>query len=319
VDETKLLDLRVGERRPLSDGVIGLVLDSAGGGPLPAWEAGAHLELRLPNGLARQYSLCGRAADREAYTLAVLREPQSRGGSRFIHDELAVGTVLEARPPRNNFALEPAPAYRFVAGGIGITPILPMIAACAAARSDWRLHYGGRSRGGMAFLADLASHGEAVSLYPEDEVGLLDLDAVFDGLGGEDLIYVCGPPGLIEAVRERADRDAIGSRLRYELFEPLEPDPAHEPDDAGFEVVLARTGLTLTVGPDKTILECMIENGVQVFTDCEEGICGTCEIGVLEGEVEHRDDVLSAEEKEAGRSMMVCVSRAKGRRLVLDA
>jgi ferredoxin-NADP reductase len=305
----------VADRTDAADGVVTLTLRDATGAPLPEWGAGAHIDLVLPD-LVRQYSLCGAVADRGEYRIAVLREPQSRGGSAYVHDELAVGSTVEVVGPRNHFALEPADRYVFIAGGIGITPILPMIDQAIAAGAEWQLHYGGRTRASMAFLDRLADHGDRVRVIPQDEAGLLDLAAALVDVEHPDtLTYCCGPEGLLSAVETRCGA-AGRERLRVERFSSaIEAD---QDGDQPFEVEFSQSGITLTIEPGTSILDAALDAGVDVDCSCEEGVCGTCETAVLEGTPDHRDSVLSDGEREANDVMMVCVSRARSKRLVLD-
>src|SRR6187399_1902858 len=199
--ETDVLVLR---KESLADGVVRLTLGHPDGEQLPLWEAGAHVDLVLRSGLERQYSLCGDRADRSVLQVAVLREPDGRGGSRYVHDELADGARIRIRGPRNNFPLVDAPRYLFIAGGIGITPIVPMIAEAEARGADWRLVYGGRTRASMAFHQELAGrHPDRVSVRPQDETGLLDLDGLLSGEPEDTAVYCCGPEPLLLAVEAR--------------------------------------------------------------------------------------------------------------------
>ena len=311
-------ELRVAERTDAADGVIALTLRAPDGAELPAWQPGAHVDLVLegPGGvLVRQYSLCGDPADRHGWRLAVLREPDGRGGSARVHDELHPGTTVRVRGPRNHFALVPAPRYLFVAGGIGITPILAMVAAAESAGADWELVYGGRSLATMAFRDELARHGDRVVLRPQDEHGPLELDALLGTPRTDTAVYCCGPEPLLEAVQARCAGWPPGS-LHVERFSAL---PLTEPVRSGpFEVRLARSELTLTVPADRSILDVVEESGVGVLSSCSEGTCGTCDTPVLAGEPDHRDSVLTAEEKAGNDCMMICVSRARTARLVLD-
>jgi ferredoxin-NADP reductase len=294
-----------------ADGVRALTLRHPLGEQLPAWEPGAHIDVLLGPQLERQYSLCGDPADRTAWRIAVLREPDGRGGSAYVHEQLGQGDKVRVRGPRNHFALRPAPRYRFVAGGIGITPILPMLAAAEAAGAEWTLLYGGRSRTSMAFTRELARYGDRVTVAPQDETGLLDLGSVLDALPEGTLVYCCGPGALLDAVEERCPAGA----LHVERFQPKEQQGGQ---DAEFEVELAQSGRTLTVAPGVSVLDTVRAAGVEVLFSCTEGTCGTCETDVLEGEPDHRDSVLTPEEREAGETMMICVSRCRGRKLVLD-
>jgi ferredoxin-NADP reductase len=298
-----------------SAGVLSVELVDPGGAALPPWEPGAHLDLQLPGGLSRQYSLSGDPADRSRYRLGVLREDAGRGGSAYVHDTLRPGHHVEVGGPRNHFRLEPAASYLFVAGGIGITPILPMLAQATAASATWTLVYGGRTAASMAFTAELAAYGDRVTLWPQDTHGLLDLAGLLGTPRPGTLVYACGPEPLLAAVEDRM-RAWPSEALHVERFSA--PVVAHDPaaDDA-VEVVLAESGRTLLVPPERSVLEVLLEAGVDVLHDCQEGICGSCEVKVIEGEVDHRDHVLSEPERAANGCMMVCVSRACGKRLVL--
>ncbi|MGX4691612.1 PDR/VanB family oxidoreductase [Streptomyces sp. JNUCC 63] len=297
------------------DGIISITFEADDGSELPAWEPGAHIDVQLPSGLSRQYSLCGSPADRRSYTIAVLEEVDGRGGSRELHAVAQVGARLGVRVPRNNFPLEPAESYLFLAGGIGITPILPMVAAVDRAGANWHLVYGGRRRATMAFRDVLSRYGDRVDLWPEDERGRPDLSALMGAARPGTLVYTCGPTGMIDAVATEHARHAYLPPLRLERF--CAAGPVDTTGDA-FEVTLARSGQTVHVGPGTTILDAVRQVLPDVPHSCEEGYCGECEARVLEGEPDHRDDYLMPHEQEAGDRMMVCVSRCKGRRLVLD-
>ncbi|MFY1576393.1 PDR/VanB family oxidoreductase [Verrucosispora sp. WMMD703] len=313
-DDLAGAELVVTDRDPAAEGVAVLSLCRPDGGDLPAWTPGAHLDLELGPGLVRQYSLCGDPADRATLRVAVQLEAEGRGGSRHVHERLTPGATVRVRGPRNNFPLVAAPRYLFVAGGIGITPIRPMVAAADAAGADWRLVYGGRSRATMAFADALREkYGDRVSLYPQDEVGLLDLDELL-GQPVDGLVYCCGPEALIAAVEQRCRTWPAGA-LHVERFTPLAPTEAA---DAAVEVELALSGRTLTVPPGTSILEAVEAAGVQVLSSCREGTCGTCETGVLDGVPEHRDSLLTEAERAAGDTMMICVSRSVTPRLTLE-
>jgi ferredoxin-NADP reductase len=310
-------ELVVAERCPAAEDVVALTMAPVDGEPLPAWEPGAHVDLLLGNGMERQFSLCGDPDDASAWRIAVLREQAGRGGSAYVHDALAPGTRVRVRGPRNHFALEPAPSYLFVAGGIGITPILPMLAAADRAGAAWRLLYGGRRRATMAFLDRLAAYGDRVDVSPQDETGLLDLDAALGAPAPGTLVYCCGPEPLLRAVEERCAAWPEGA-LHTERFAPaVAPgDAAASPGEA-FEVELA-DGRTLGVAPGTSILETLEAAGVGVLSSCREGTCGTCETGVLQGEPDHRDAVLTPAERAENDVMMICVSRSHSPKLVLD-
>ncbi|MEU6275426.1 PDR/VanB family oxidoreductase [Streptomyces populi] len=311
-------ELVVARREPAADGVLALTLRHPLGAALPPWEPGAHIDLVLGPGLERQYSLCGDPADRGTWRIAVLREPDGRGGSAHVHERSGVGDRLRVRGPRNRFALVPAPCYRFVAGGIGITPILPMLAAAEAAGAGWTLLYGGRTRASMAFTGELGRYGDRVTLAPRDETGDLDLSSVLagvSGVSGDTLVYCCGPGPLLDAMEERCP----AALLHVERFRPKARETDEEAHgDSEFEVVLERSGRTLTVAPGVSVLDTVRAAGVEVLHSCAEGTCGTCETDVLDGTPDHRDSVLTDAEREAGGTMLICVSRCLGERLVLD-
>jgi ferredoxin-NADP reductase len=299
-----------------SDGVLSLELVDPVGRELPPWEPGAHLDVHLANGMSRQFSLCGDPHDGTRSGLGVLREPSGRGGSAYVHDVLRPGHTVEHLGPRNHFRLEPSAAYLFVAGGIGITPILPMLARAEADGAAWTLLYGGRTAASMAFTGELDRYGERVTLHPQDSHGLLDLDGLLGTPRADTLVYCCGPEPLLRAVEQRMAAWPADA-LHVERFAaPEQPvrDPASEHE---VEVVLAESGRTVMVGPDTSILQALLDAGVDVLHDCTEGICGSCETKVVEGDVDHRDYVLTEREKAAGDCMMLCVSRACGTRLVL--
>jgi ferredoxin-NADP reductase len=311
-------DLVVAQKEIVADGVAALTLTDAKGGELPAWTPGAHIDVVLPDAsLTRQYSLSSNPADRHTWRIGILREPKSRGGSQFIHEMLKAGDTVRVRGPRNHFSLVDAPRYLFIAGGIGITPILPMIAAAHARGADWQLLYGGRQRSSMAFLDELAVYGERVRLYPQNEAGMLPLKSFLEPPRNDTLVYGCGPEPLLIAVEGLCASWPVGS-LHFERFKAKLPTDAPPTVAETFEVVLQRTGITVTVPPDKSILEVVEAAGLYVLSACREGICGTCEQSVLEGEPDHRDSVLTPAERKTNEVMMICVSRSCTRRLVLD-
>jgi ferredoxin-NADP reductase len=298
-----------------ADGVVSVLLADAEGGELPPWEPGAHIDLCLP-GITRQYSLCGDPADRHHYRLGVLLEPRSRGGSRFVHDILGPGHSVTIRPPRNHFRLGEAAEYLFIAGGIGITPLLPMIARAEAEGRPWRLVYGGRSRGSMAFLGQVATYGDKVEVVPQDEHGLLDLAAILK-VPGQRPVYCCGPEPLLTAVESHCAGWPTG-RLHVERFTTAALVGDADSQTA-FEVECAESGVTVAVAIGQTMLDAMLEAGLDLNFDCKEGTCGTCELGLVEGVADHRDAVLTREERDAGELILPCVSRARSSRLVVEA
>ncbi|MFC7550671.1 PDR/VanB family oxidoreductase [Plantactinospora sp. GCM10030261] len=307
--------LKVTSKTVAADGVVLLHLAAPDASPLPEWTPGAHIDLVLGDGIIRPYSLSGDPDDRGEWRLGVLREENSRGGSAYLHDHLQPGHEIEVRGPRNNFALHPARQYLFIAGGIGITPLLPMIAYAHRQGADWRLLYGGRSRASMAFLDELEVYGDRVRVVPQDEEGLLDLDTVMKSVTEETQVYCCGPEGLLAAVEGWSDRLPNGG-VHVERFRglPLEDAVWEGP----FEVVFQQSGITAVVEPDQQIIEVAEEEDIPVLYSCAEGTCGSCETTVLAGAVHHRDSYLSPQERTAGDRMMICVSRSAGPRLVLD-
>lgn len=291
---SRALRLLVASREEAADGVVQLRLE---GRDLPRWEPGAHLDLVLPSGLVRQYSLCGDPADTSSYTVATRLVADGRGGSREVHEQVAEGMELEVRGPRNRFPLVEAPSYVFVAGGIGITPILPMLRALPDG-VEWRLLYCGRSRESMPFVAELEGLDQVTVAVGTPELGALDVP---EGAA----VYCCGPEGLMAAVEERFPQ------VRLERFTPRATAPG-----AAFEVELRRSGRTLTVPADSSVLAAVRRELPNTLYSCEQGFCGTCQQRVLEGEVDHRDELLT--DAERGDSMLICVSRARSERLVLD-
>jgi len=312
------LDLVVVSKVPTAAGIVLLALQDSQGRPLPPWQPGSHIDLVLGENLVRQYSLCGDPAKNQEYVVAVQREPHGRGGSIRVHDGIVVGARVRVRGPRNNFRLVDARSYLFIAGGIGITPLLPMIAAVVARGRSWNLAYGGRERGTMAFLNELTAHGRSVLIFPEDEVGRLDVPAILDGMPApeETAVYCCGPEPLLNIVEsECATR---GLALHLERFAPKADVSPAQNQNQPFEVELARSGSVVPVGADETILSALKTAGVFVPTSCEEGVCGTCETAVIDGVPDHRDSLLDAEERAANDTLLICVSRSLTSRLVLD-
>ena len=309
------LEVLLDHKEVLSDGVVRLTLRHPDGESLPAWEPGAHLDLVLRDDLVRQYSLCGDPADRSVLQVAVLHEPAGRGGSAYVHDQLSPGELVRIRGPRNQFRLIDAPRYLFIAGGIGITPILPMIGRAQAQGADWQLVYGGRSRASMAFHEELtARYGNRVSVHPRDESGLLDLDGLLGRPQAATAVYCCGPESLLTAVEQHCASWPAGA-LHVERFSAKAGAVG---ESTTFEVELARSRITVTVPADRSILEAVEDAGAPVLSSCQQGICGTCETPVLEGVPDHRDSLLTEDERAANSTMMICVSRACSRRLVLD-
>ncbi|MEU7398812.1 PDR/VanB family oxidoreductase [Streptomyces albogriseolus] len=301
----------------LADGVVGLRLEPAAGGPVALWTAGAHIDLVLPSGRIRQYSLHGDPDDRSCYRVAVLKEPEGRGGSLEAH-RLAAGDRIAVRGPRNHFPLADAERYLFVAGGIGVVPFLPMIEEAERRGADWRLVYVGRSRAGMAFLTELERYGpDRVWVHARDESERPDLAALLAASPAGTAVHCCGPDGMMRAVEELMDRACPQGTLHLERFTPS-ARPASPEGDRPFEIELSSTGEVVHVPAGRSALEALRECAPQLAASCEDGLCGSCELRVLAGTPDHRDDVLPATER--GRTDIVypCVSRARGARLVVD-
>lgn len=300
---------------------MALQLTPADGSPLPRWEPGAHIEVVLPSGLIRHYSLCGDPADRRSHTIAVLRERDGRGGSHEVHELLHEGSVLQVSDPRNHFRLVDADRYLFIAGGIGITPILSMIRAVQGQGSAWQLVYGGRTRHSMAFLDEIGRFPQsAVEIFTDDETGYPDIDAVIKSAAPGTAVYTCGPPGLLRTVEASCSDLPPSSSLHVERFsagDPAQPAQATAATTA-IDVELRRTGTVLRVEPPQTILDAVLDVAPGVAYSCQEGYCGSCETTVLDGVPLHRDTVLSDEEADSGRTMMICTGWSRTPRLVLD-
>ena len=308
------LSARIVSAREAAEGVLALELADAGGAELPDWQPGAHIDVQLPGGIIRQYSLCG-DPDRGTWRLGVLLDQASRGGSRYIHENLREGTELTVSAPRNNFALEEAERYIFVAGGIGITPILPMLRAAAAANKPWTLIYGGRSRRSMAFLDEIPTHGGDVHIVPQDEQGHPDLRRHLGNEQPSTLVYCCGPEPLIKAVEDLC-ASWSPKALRRERF-AVSHAPAMRPAGS-FVVELARSGQRIVVDQNTSLLKALEDEGYAITNSCRAGICGTCLVKVLGGVCEHNDDILSDEQRESNTMILPCVSRSRSQVLVLD-
>jgi ferredoxin-NADP reductase len=312
-------ELIVRRRSTPSEGVVVVDLAHPENDKLPRWEPGAHVDLILDDGLTRQYSLCGDFRDPGVWRVGILLDPNSRGGSRHIHENLDEGATVRVRGPRNHFPLVDAPRYRFIAGGIGITPIFAMLEAVQRAGGDWTLLYGGRTRASMAFADDLAErYPERVTVWPQDERGLLDLESLLKEPEDNTLVYCCGPEALLSAVEQHSAHWPAGI-LHIERFAAKAPT-AEEGVEAleQFEVVCQRSGASFEITSDESILEVLEEAGIPILGSCYEGVCGTCDAKVLEGIPVHRDSVLADAEKAAGEVIMTCVSRSRTERLVLD-
>lgn len=295
-------------------GVLSLDLVAPDGSELPAFEPGAHVDLHWPDGLIRQYSLCGDPADRRTYRVGV-REVEGGRFSRIIHRELRPGTLMTVGAPRNNFAFSPSARYLFVAGGIGITPLMPMMRQATRASAQWTLLFCTRRVEEAPFLDEVLALGGEVSLHASEAGTRLDAQRRFAEAPADTILYCCGPDRLMVAVEEATAAWPEGT-VRFEWF-TARARPEDEVSGA-FQLVCAQSGITLSVPPERSVLDVLGENGIGLPRSCEQGICGTCECAVLEGEVDHRDSILSASERAANQVMMTCVSRAAGARLMLD-
>ncbi|HET8993473.1 MAG TPA: PDR/VanB family oxidoreductase [Rhodococcus sp. (in: high G+C Gram-positive bacteria)] len=303
--------LHVETRTVEADGVVSLTLSSPDGGSLPAWVPGAHLDVFLPSGLQRQYSLCGDPADRTRYRIAV-RRVDDGVGSAEIHDTVDERSTLRIRGPRNAFPLAVAPSYLFVAAGIGVTPILPMIRSAAGAGIPWTLVYLGRSRDTMPFLDELSAlSGGDVLIRPDDEFGITPITEILGHARPNAAIYLCGPSPLIKDAYQQVPHVAPTCSLHTERFSPP-PVVGGEP----FALRLARTGTTVEVAADETALSALRRAVPSAAYSCRQGFCGSCKVRVVSGDVDHRDTRLLDEERSG--SMLPCVSRAAGSTLEID-
>ncbi|HEV7371768.1 cytochrome P450/oxidoreductase [Arenibaculum sp.] len=308
--------VRVREVHREAEGIVQLTLEDPRGRKLPSWSPGAHIDVIVGEHV-RKYSLCGRSDDERRLQVAVLREQAGRGGSAFIHERVAPGAMIRIRGPKNHFRLdEGAASYLLVAGGIGITPIVAMADRLKRLGKDYAIHYAGRSLASMAFVDRLRrDHGDRLHLYPAADGRRLDLAALLREPRPGEQIYACGPERLLAAL-EALTRDRPEGALRVEHFTSAGTrlDPGQE---IGFDVELKDSGLTVRVPPERTVLEALRAVGVDVPSDCEEGLCGTCEVTVIEGEIDHRDKVLTQSERMENRRMMTCCSRARRDKITL--
>jgi ferredoxin-NADP reductase len=313
-----MLDLVVRSARTVATDVVSLELADPGAAVLPEWAPGAHIDLHLPSGLVRSYSLHGDRRDRGAYHVAVLNVPDGRGGSREVHRMATAGATMSASAPRNAFALESASHYLFLAGGIGVTPLLAMAREVSRRGESWTFVYGGRSRAHMAFLDALSAlPGGELQIVPQDEAGLPNLAAAFAVLPPGAAAYCCGPSPMLDAALAAGGQTRPDIPVRLERF--IAPPRAGDPsEDQGFEVELARSNVTVTVPPGVSVLDAVRAEIPGVMSSCEQGICSACETAVLAGLPDHRDSVLTPKERAANDYMMICVSRALTPRLVLD-
>lgn len=324
--DSQLLSLTVEKVQHPHPHLCHLVLRAADDGVLPGFDPGAHIKVQvhLGDGISswRHYSLVNtdtREAARTApthYELGIRLESEGRGGSRFMHS-LRPGDRLLAEPPRTDFPLDPqAGPVVLVGGGIGVTPLTSMAAECLRLGHPVRMLYAARGRGQFLFLDRLAALlGPSLALHVDDEAGApLDADALLDACKDTEIVYLCGPSPMLEALRAGAQRRGWPpGRIRFELFGA----PASAAGDEPFELVLQQSGRTLQVARGQSILECLEANGCDALSDCRRGECGVCVADVVEGDIDHRDHVLGAADRASGKLIQICVSRARGR-LVLD-
>ncbi|MAM62352.1 PDR/VanB family oxidoreductase [Maritimibacter sp. UBA3975] len=306
-----LINVRVKTMTWEAEGIMRVLLAPVTG-RLPPAEPGAHVDLHLPGGAVRQYSLTAGSTP-DGYVLGVLREKASRGGSKVVHEALRPGQVVEMSPPRNTFALDDSTApVLLISGGIGVTPILAMADMLAGTDRDWSMTACARERDVLAFSDELAALGARTRF--DDEDGPPDLSAMIAGATRETHLYCCGPTPMLDAFEEAALSAGFPTdQIHLERFAPAKPKAG-----AGeFIVELARSGESIVVPPDKSILDVIEDAGIEANNSCRVGVCGTCETQVLEGEADHQDMILTEEERAEGR-MLICCSRAKTGTLVLD-
>jgi vanillate O-demethylase ferredoxin subunit len=315
-----MITVKVASKNQEAEDICTFELVDAAGHPLPAFSAGSHIDVSLPNGLTRQYSLCNDPRESHRYLLGVLRDPNSRGGSRTMHECVQAGDTLQISEPRNHFALaHGAKRSLLLVGGIGITPILCMAERLAVMDAKFSLHYCTRSKARTAFLERIrgSSFADRATFYFDDGApsDKADVPALLGHPDAETHLYVCGPSGFLEFVIETARKQGwSASNIHYEYFAP-----AARPVEAGaFDVKLASSGRIIPVPADKTVVEALAACGVDIPVSCEQGVCGTCLTRVLDGEIEHNDSYLTPEERAKNDQFTPCCSRGKSRVLVLD-
>jgi ferredoxin-NADP reductase len=315
----ELIDVRVTSIEPAARLTNLYTFRRPDGAPLPPYKPGAHVDVHLPEAVVRQFSLTVPASSLETYTVGVKRDAASRGGSRYIFDELKVGDAIKVSPPRNNFPLvEDAAEVVLIAGGIGITPVWCMVQRLIELKRRWQLHYSCQSRQDMAFLGELEKlDPQRVHLHFDDEAGgkFLDLAAIVGAAPAYAHLYCCGPKPMLAAF-EAAAAARPRPQVHVEYFTPKN-DAAATPT-GGFWVELARSGEEYFIPEGKKVLEVLFDAGVDVDYSCELGICGACETRVISGIPEHHDSILSEEEQASNTKVMICCCGSKTERLVLD-
>lgn len=286
----------------------------ADGATLPGARPGAHIVLHLPNGVERQYSLVDTGDDLKEYTVGVKLDPNSRGGSLYMHNQLRAGIEIQIESPRNNFPLiEDAEHVVLFAGGIGITPITSMVKRLVELGRSWELYYSSRSRADAAFREELEQHSQVHFHFDDEKGGVLPIGDIIAKLPKNAHLYCCGPMPMLSAF-ENATVDWPPGQLHVEYFTPK----FTAAEEGGYIVELTRSKKELTIPPGKSILQMVREAGIDVPYSCEEGVCGACETRVISGEPDHRDSILSESEREQNTTMMICCSGSKSPRLVLD-
>lgn len=321
----KQITVKVAGRKQLNEDIVGLTLVTLDGSPLPDWKPGAHVEVQLNVGsgadqdavMLRHYSLCGDYTCTDNWEVAILREQEGRGGSQFIHEKIKEGDVIQVSVPRNHFSFKSDKKILFIAGGIGITPILPMIQQANIEGLDWRLVYLSRERGRMVYLDRFTGYDSSrIRLSGDVEDGRCDLNELLSTCDSETAVYSCGPKPLLDALEKlHGEQKEAGWSLTIERF--AASDAALD-QSGSFDVVINSTGVRVHIPEGQSILETLRDKGIRITCSCRDGVCGTCETGVLSGIPDHRDSVLSEEERADNDYMMVCVSRAFTDELVLD-
>jgi vanillate monooxygenase ferredoxin subunit len=295
-------------------------LARANGGALPAFSAGSHIDVQLPGGLTRQYSLCNDSGEQHRYRIAVLRDAASRGGSAAMHDAVHEGDVIQISAPRNHFPLQHAQRSLLFAGGIGVTPLLCMAQRLAAIGADFEMHYSTRSIERTAFRDEIAASSFAGKVHFHHDDGaaaqVLNVPAALGSYDAGTHVYVCGPGGFINHVVQVAQ--GMGWPASHIHLEYFAAAPQDHSADAAFEVKIASTGKTCTVTPGESVVQALAKHGVEILTSCEQGVCGTCITRVLEGEPDHRDLYFTDEEKAKNDQFTPCCSRSRTKVLVLD-
>ena len=284
------------------------------GQKLRAFSAGSHIDIYLPNGLIRQYSLCNSPLEKDRYVIGVKRDPLSRGGSICMHDKLKVGSELKISVPRNNFPLAHESRHSvLIGGGIGITPLISMAHELSSKNATWQLFCSFKNRSEVALSGQFESSKVHLHIDDESQFGFLDIASILANSPKGSHFYCCGPEPMLNHFLELS-KSIEASRVHFEFFKPVATKPSGE----GFEVNLHQTKKRFYVGPDQTILQVLQKNGISAPGSCEQGICGTCETHVLDGIPDHRDSLLSADEKSSNKVMMICCSRSLSSSITLD-